>query len=82
MERLRLRPWRFDDVDDVLAYADDPEWSRFLRLLPRPYTRDDAIRFVARQLIQDRIARPAWAVTLHRGGDEAWFAILRPEWER
>jgi RimJ/RimL family protein N-acetyltransferase len=32
--RLLLRSWKFGDVDDVFAYAQDPEWSRYLRLLP------------------------------------------------
>jgi len=49
-------------VDDVFAYAQDPEWSRYLRLLPVPYTRDDAERFVARQLLLDRVTHPAWAI--------------------
>ena len=37
-ERLLLRPFCFDDVDDVMAYATDPEWNRYLGL-PEPYTR-------------------------------------------
>ena len=63
-DRLRLRPWRFDDVEDVLAYAQDAEWSRYLRLLPVPYTRDDAERFIARQLLRDTISHAAWACEL------------------
>lgn len=63
-ERLLLRPFRLDDVDDVLAYARDPEWARYLRLLPSPYEREDAERFVARQLLLDPTSRPAWALTL------------------
>lgn len=63
-ERLLLRPFALDDVDDVFAYAQDPEWSRFLRALPRPYLRPDAERFIARQILLDRTQRPAWAVVL------------------
>lgn len=60
--RLRLRPWGLGDVDDVLAYAQDPEWSRFLRLLPLPYERVHAEQFIARQLLLDRVTHPAWAL--------------------
>lgn len=63
-ERLLLRPFRLSDADDVLAYAQDREWSRYLRLLPRPYEREHAEQFVARQLLLDRITHPAWAITL------------------
>lgn len=62
--RLRLRPWQLTDVDDVLTYAQDPEWSRYLRILPQPYTRRDAEEFVARQLLLDRSTHPAWAIVL------------------
>jgi ribosomal-protein-alanine N-acetyltransferase len=66
--RLRLRSWQLGDVDDVFAYAQDPEWSRFLRMLPSPYTRTDAERFIARQLLLDRRAHPAWAILLDGRG--------------
>lgn len=94
--RLRLRPWRFEDVDDVLAYAQDPEWSRYLRMLPVPYTPDDAERFIARQLLLDRMVHPAWAVE-HEGHvigginlrldfvnalAEVGYSIARAHWNR
>ena len=62
--RLRLRTWQLSDVDDVFAYAQDPEWSRFLRVLPSPYTRADAERFLASQLLLNRRVHPAWAIVL------------------
>lgn len=62
--RLRLRPWELGDVDDVLAYAQDPEWSRYLRVLPRPYERSHAGEFVARQILHDRSTHPSWAIVL------------------
>lgn len=65
-ERLRLRPWRLTDAADVFSYAQKPEWSRFLRSLPRPYRREDADRFVATQLLLDAVEHPAWAVE-HEG---------------
>ena len=51
-ERLLLRPFAFTDVDDVLAYASDPEWSRFLPV-PSPYTIRDAQEFVARCILHE-----------------------------
>lgn len=50
--RLLLRPFELTDVDDVCAYASDPEVARF-RPLPDPYTRSDAAEFVDRQLRTD-----------------------------
>ena len=51
-KRLRLRPFAFTDVNDVLAYASDPEWSRFLPV-PDPYTLKDAEEFVARCILHE-----------------------------
>lgn len=44
-DRLLLRPFKLDDVDDVLAYASDPEWARYLTA-PIQYTLEDAQSFV------------------------------------
>lgn len=63
-ERLVLRPHQFGDVDQVLEYARDPEWSRYLRVLPRPYEREHAEQFIARQILLDRVTQPSWAMTL------------------
>lgn len=43
--RLTLRPWQSSDVDAVLDACADPTMHEFL-LLPRPYTREDATRYV------------------------------------
>ena len=61
-ERLRLRPYGLDDVEDVLSYASDPEWARYLGPVPQPYTRADTERFLASQLSQDRTKRASWAI--------------------
>lgn len=60
-DRLILRPFSFVDVEDVLSYASDPEWARFLPV-PQPYTRADAEKFVAGQVLQDRKTRASWAI--------------------
>jgi ribosomal-protein-alanine N-acetyltransferase len=61
-ERLVLRPWRFEDLADLLAYTTDPEWGRFLPV-PQPYSEEDGRRFIAGQVLQDRRDRFSWAVT-------------------
>jgi RimJ/RimL family protein N-acetyltransferase len=43
--RVRLRPWRADDVDAVVAACQDPETQRWTQV-PVPYHREDAEGFV------------------------------------
>ena len=84
------------DVEDVFSYAQDPEWSRYLRALPRPYGRGDAERFIATQILHDRVTHPAWAVVRegavigginlrfrfeHRSA-EIGYSIARAHWSR
>lgn len=61
-ERLILRPYSLDDVEDVLSYASDPEWARYLGPVPQPYTRADAEEFLAGKLSQDHKNRASWAI--------------------
>lgn len=46
-ERLLLRPFRAADVEDALAYRNDPEFARFLSHVPQPFTQSDAEAMVA-----------------------------------
>ena len=46
-ERLVLRPWRAEDVDEVTRAHQDEEMLRWLPV-PSPFTRDDAVALVAR----------------------------------
>ena len=91
-DRLLLRPFHSGDVDDVFAYAQNPEWNRFLPV-PDPYTRRDADEFVARCILADGEERFEWAVvhdgrvsggvslTVHRAGvAELGYSIARPLW--
>ena len=45
-ERVVLRQFRTDDAADLAAGCDDPLTSRFLPLLPSPYTREDALWWI------------------------------------
>ena len=59
--RLLLRPYRFEDVDDIIAYAAKEEWSRYMPI-PYPYERKDAEEWIAKQTIRDRDIHAAWAI--------------------
>ena len=60
---MLLRPHRPEDVDDVFEFAGDPEWGRSLPV-PKPYLREHAVEFVARQVLASRDEQPAWAMVL------------------
>lgn len=94
-ERLLLRPFSPEDVDDVYAYARDPEWGRALLLpVPEPYTRQNAEEFVSRTLRASWSTDPHFAIVLETtviGGinltvDKTHeiaglgYAIARPHW--
>lgn len=94
-KRLVLRRFGPGDVDDVFAYARDPEWAEFLlRAVPQPYTRRNAEEFVARQMRASTEREPGWAITLggtvvggiglsvdprHDTG-ELHYGLARPYW--
>ena len=59
--RLRLRPFRFDDMDAVFEYASDEAYLRYLDI-PMPYSRADAEEFLAKQALIDRRSNPSWAI--------------------
>ena len=45
-ERLLLRPFKQEDVDDVLEGLNDLEVSKWLAFIPYPFTKEDAINYV------------------------------------
>ena len=63
-ERLVLRPFRLTDVDDVVAYANDEEWQRFLLPLPYPYECVHAEQYIANAVLTDWDVRPIFAIVL------------------
>ena len=94
-QRLILRPFAFGDVDDVLVYASDPGWSRFLPV-PCPYEIKDAEEFVARSVLRNWDEKPAFAIEFDGaviGGVELGieapisvaslhYAIARAQWNQ
>jgi len=55
-ERLVLRPFRPDDVDAMLDYQSRPEVARYL--LHEPWTREEALRQVAKRLGSTALGGP------------------------
>ena len=91
-QRLLLRPYRSDDVDDILGYATDAEWARSIPV-PHPYTRRDAEEFVAAAIRADDETRFQWAIEhggrvsggitlwiVRSGSAEIGYNIARPLW--
>ena len=75
-----LRPWRREDVEDVLRYANNEKIARKLRnIFPYPYIRTDAESFVNSCLEADETCqmfraieaegRAVGSIALCRGGD-------------
>jgi len=64
-ERLLLRPYIASDADDVFAYAQLEEWSRYhLPHVPHPYTRSDADEFLASVLATPWGEEANWAIVI------------------
>jgi ribosomal-protein-alanine N-acetyltransferase len=62
--RLLLRAFRTTDVDDALAYRDDPELARFLPHIPQPFTRADAEAFVHINMTEPWDTLPTFAIVI------------------
>ncbi len=61
-ERLSLRPFSFGDVDDIVTYAGNPEVSRFIPSIPRPYGRRQAEEYLSRLTLMEWDSRPTFAI--------------------
>ncbi len=92
-DRLLLRPFQLTDVDDVFAYARNPEWGRYLPVA-RPYEYRHAVEFVARSVLAPWDTNPAFAICLSgrcvgginvrvdtsSGTGEIGYSIARAHW--
>jgi ribosomal-protein-alanine N-acetyltransferase len=63
-DRLLLRRFLPEDVEDARAYRDDPEFSRYLSHIPQPFTRQHAEAFVAGNMRESWDESPTFAVVL------------------
>jgi hypothetical protein len=72
-ERLTLRSFRTTDVDDALAYRDDPEFARFLPHVSLPFTRADAEAFVTLNMTEP------WETIDALKPEEVWESMR--EWD-
>ena len=60
-DRLILRTYKETDLDDIMLYATDPKWSKYLPV-PEPYERSHAVDFIKSQLASDPLTLPSWAI--------------------
>ena len=60
-ERLLLRPYRWDDIADLLSFAVEERWSRYIRA-PYPYSRKDAQEFLADRVGLSRPDQNVWCL--------------------
>jgi ribosomal-protein-alanine N-acetyltransferase len=65
-DRLVLRPFQSDDVDDALAYRDDEVFARLLPHIPQPFTRRDAETFVSTNMTEPWDRSPTFAVVFEK----------------
>ena len=63
-ERLLLRPFRLEDVDDVFEYAKDLDWGQYEREGSRGFTSQDAEQEVARAVLASWRTKPTFAIVL------------------
>jgi RimJ/RimL family protein N-acetyltransferase len=62
-DRVRLRPWRDDDVPRIVEACSDARTVRWLELLPSPYTASDARSWLTRTVEQASVGRAVnWAL--------------------
>ncbi len=72
---LRIRPWRRDDLDALLRYANNPNIASNLRdQFPHPYTRRDALDYL--EYARSQQERTSFA--LEHGGEAVGGIGFRP----
>jgi RimJ/RimL family protein N-acetyltransferase len=74
--RLRLRPFRSDDVEDIVAYSTKPEFIRYLPLPPQ--TRESAAAFVSRVVADGQPdSRSDWLFAIQVGEAPRLIGTIR-----
>lgn len=63
-DRLLLRPFESDDVEEALNYRNDVEFARFLPHIPQPFTRADAEQFITANMEEPWEQYPTFAIVL------------------
>ena len=66
-DRLLLRPYRLEDLDDLHAMFSDPEHMRWY---PEPFPREGSLDWLERQMARYRTRVPK-GVFIYRSHDEA-----------
>jgi RimJ/RimL family protein N-acetyltransferase len=60
-DEIMLRPWTEGDVPALVAALNDPEIPRWIPVIPRPYTEEDALAYVRGEV---HGLEHTWAVTV------------------
>ena len=63
-KRLVLRPFVFSDAEAIFAYAKNPNFSRYLDLVPQPYSLKNAEQFIAQCILQKQEDGATRAITM------------------
>lgn len=84
--RLTLRPLREEDADALVAGVGNYDVSRWLAVVPYPYGRDDALKFI-RTVREER--KPVWGIADDSGivgtvslDGELGYWLARPAWRK
>ena len=78
-ERVLLRPFVQSDAEDVFAYAQLEEWSRYhVPEIPYPYARSDADEFIASMLETSWENKANWAIVINERVVGGLTLSLRP----
>lgn len=59
--RLFLRPWQLADLDDVMLYAANADWARYLPI-PWPHLREHAEEFIRNEIANDPKINAGYAI--------------------
>jgi ribosomal-protein-alanine N-acetyltransferase len=62
--RLLLRPYHLDDVEDIMEFANNPEWSRYIPVA-QPYTHAEATRYILQFVEMASVDGKGYAITHH-----------------
>jgi RimJ/RimL family protein N-acetyltransferase len=74
-ERLRLRPYRLDDLDAIAAVLGDAETMRYY---PKPFTRDGARRWIDQNLARYRDDGYGLCYGVSELGIARFISLIRP----
>ncbi len=94
---FKLRPWKMEDLEDLVKYADNPNIAKFLTDgFPHPYTRENGKKFIESAMTADPVqifaieieGEAAGGIGIHPQADiqrknaELGYWLAEPFWGR